>query len=113
MSWYKTNYYTEDPFRTHPLLLQLPPRERGTLFQDHGRFQCYHLNIILFQKNLVFLQTEGRAVLGTNFNCLPKEAHFDIYHYVKTTCNSLDLSSCAILANVSAFCYFEPTVILN
>ena len=23
MSWYKTNYYTEDPFRTHPLLLQL------------------------------------------------------------------------------------------
>ena len=40
MSWYKTNgYYTEDPFRTHPLLLQLPPRERGTLFQDHGRFQ--------------------------------------------------------------------------
>ena len=39
MSWYKTNHYTEDPFRTHPLLLQLPPRERGTLFQDHGRFQ--------------------------------------------------------------------------
>ena len=23
ISWYKTNYYTEDPFRTHPLLLQL------------------------------------------------------------------------------------------
>ena len=23
MSWYKTNYYTEDSFRTHPLLLQL------------------------------------------------------------------------------------------
>ena len=23
MSWYKTNYYTEDPFRIHPLLLQL------------------------------------------------------------------------------------------
>ena len=41
ISWYKTNYYTEDPFRTHPLLLQLPPRERGTLFQDHGRFQSY------------------------------------------------------------------------
>ena len=42
MSWYKTdktNFYTEDSFRTHPLLLQLPPRERGTLFQDRGRFQ--------------------------------------------------------------------------
>ena len=39
MSWYKTNHYTEDPFRTHPLLLQLHPRERGMLFQDHGRFQ--------------------------------------------------------------------------
>ena len=23
MSWYKTNYYTEDSFSTHPLLLQL------------------------------------------------------------------------------------------
>ena len=23
ISWYKTNYYTEDPFRIHPLLLQL------------------------------------------------------------------------------------------
>ena len=32
ISWYKTNYHTEDPFRTHPLLLQLPPRERSTLF---------------------------------------------------------------------------------
>ena len=42
MSWYKTdktNFYTEDSFRTHPLLLQLPPRERGALCQDHGRFQ--------------------------------------------------------------------------
>ena len=29
MSWYRTNDYTEDPFRTYPLLLQLPPRERG------------------------------------------------------------------------------------
>ena len=32
MSWYKSNYYTEDPFRTHPLLVQLPPRERGMFF---------------------------------------------------------------------------------
>ena len=39
MSWPEYNYYTEDRFRIHPLLLQLPPRERGTLFQDHGRFQ--------------------------------------------------------------------------
>ena len=39
MSWYKSNYYTEDSFLTHPLLLQLAPRERRTSFQDHARFQ--------------------------------------------------------------------------
>ena len=59
MSWYKTNYYTEDPFRTHPLLLQLPPRERGTLFQDHGRSQSLNFNIILFQKTQSFSKLKG------------------------------------------------------
>ena len=64
ISWYRTNgYYTEDPFRTHPLLLQLPPRERGTLFQDHA----WSFSVLVFQhysvsKNLVFPQTERRAM---------------------------------------------------
>ena len=50
MSWYKTNYYTEDPFRTHPLLLQLPPRERGTFFRIMVVFSLRISTLFCFKK---------------------------------------------------------------
>ena len=61
MSWYKTNgYYTEDPFRTHPLLLQLlvsEARSSGSWSFSVLEFQHYSVS-----KNLLFLQTERRAM---------------------------------------------------
>ena len=50
ISWYKTNYYTEDPFRTHPLLLQLPPRERGTFFRIMVVFSLRISTLFCFKK---------------------------------------------------------------
>ena len=50
MSWYKTNYYTEDSFRTHPLLLQLPPRERGTVFRIVVVFSLRISTLFCFKK---------------------------------------------------------------
>ena len=53
ISWYKTdktNFYTEDPFRTHPLLLQLLVSE-ARYFRIMVVFSLTeHFNIILFQK---------------------------------------------------------------
>ena len=50
MSWYKTNYYTKDSFRTHPLLLQLPPRERGTFFRIMVVFSLRISTLFCFKK---------------------------------------------------------------
>ena len=70
MSWCKTNCYTEDPFQTHPLLLQLLKSEARTLFQDHSRlhklFKVLALQHYSVSKTLVFLQTERRAKVETN-----------------------------------------------
>ena len=72
ISWYKTNYYTKDSFRTHPLLLQL-------LVSEAGYFRI-----------MVFL-----SLIVTNFNCFLKENHFDVrlsllnYRHVKTTLTEL------------------------
>ena len=51
MSWYKTNYYTEDPFRTYPLLLQLPPRKRGPFLKIMVFFSL-RLSTLFSFKNL-------------------------------------------------------------
>ena len=70
MSWCKTNCYTEDPFQTHPLLLQLLKSEVRTLFQDHSRlhklFKVLALQHYSVSKTLVCLQTERRAKVATN-----------------------------------------------
>ena len=45
MSWYKTNSYTEDPFRTHPLLLYLRP-----LLVSEARFSgSWSFSVLEFQ----------------------------------------------------------------
>ena len=56
ISWYKTdktNFYTEDPFRTHPLLLQLLVSE-ARYFRIMVVFILNISALFPFQTNLVF-----------------------------------------------------------
>ena len=70
MSWYKTNCYTEGPFRTHSSLLQLLKREARTLFKVHSHlhklFKVLALQHYSVSKTSVFLQTERREKVATN-----------------------------------------------
>ena len=100
MSWYKTNNNIEDPFRTDPLLLQLLVSE-ALYFRFMVVFSL-STSTLFVSKNVLFLQTERREVLGTNFNYLLKENHFDIFApkvpSPQTPFNSIDLSSCVLNA---------------
>ena len=53
MSWYKTNSYTEDPFRTQSLLLQLLVSE-ARYFKIMVVFILSISALFPFQTNLVF-----------------------------------------------------------
>ena len=73
-----------------PLLLQLPPRERGTLFQDHGRFQSLYLNIILFKKTKSFSKLTGerckeRTSIAFLRTIISISGHRSGYRHVETT----------------------------
>ena len=87
MSWYKTNHYTEDPFRTHPLLVHLSPRERGTFFRITVFFR---ISTLFCFKKLSLSPNWKASDVSNEFQSLLN------YRHVKTTLTELfhwDLSS--------------------
>ena len=66
MSWPVYNYYTEDRFRIHASLLHAPSSWARHVISGSWSFSVLAFQRYSVSKNLVFLQTERRAMLGTN-----------------------------------------------
>ena len=66
MSWPEYNYYTEDRFGIHASLLHAPSSWARHVISGSWSFSVLAFQRYSVSKNLVFLQTERRAMLGTN-----------------------------------------------